>query len=171
MFSFNLGSYSLKVKAPFIYKADRKASVYSCRFFCSACFQLRSTTGTLLLILRPRRVTGGVDHTRLYTMTHIVVQDVRTRHQWSSLPKTGTLWCSYLSRVRLKVSFRTNSQVNTPNTFHHSAPGWGASATTNGRGRQTVKFDSHAEGIFTLTPTMRFELALKRYLAAVVKQH
>jgi len=40
-----------KVKALFIYIVDRKASAYSCRFFCSACFQLRSTTtGTLLLI-------------------------------------------------------------------------------------------------------------------------
>jgi len=50
-----------KVKALFIYIADLKASAYSYRFFCSAWFQLRSTTtGTLLLIRRPRRVFGRV---------------------------------------------------------------------------------------------------------------
>jgi len=53
-----------KVKALFIYIADRKDSAYSCRFFCSACFQLRSTTpDTLLLIRRPRRVYGRVELT------------------------------------------------------------------------------------------------------------
>jgi len=41
----------VKVNFLFIYIAYRKASAYSCRFFCCACFQLRSTiTGTLLLI-------------------------------------------------------------------------------------------------------------------------
>jgi len=58
----------VKVKAMFIHIEDRKASGYSYRFFCSTCFQLRSTTtGTsLLLIRRPRRVSGRVDHS-IYT--------------------------------------------------------------------------------------------------------
>jgi len=68
----------VKVKTLFIYIADRKASAYSCRFFCSACFQIRSTTtGTLLLeIRRPRRVSGTVDHRHLHPRTHLVVQGV-----------------------------------------------------------------------------------------------
>ena len=56
---FRTESFLVKVKVIFIYIADWKATACSCRFFCSACFQLRSTTtGTLLLIRRPRRVTG-----------------------------------------------------------------------------------------------------------------
>jgi len=69
----------VQVKALFIYIADRKASAYSCRFFCSACFQLRTTTGTLLLIQRPLRVSGRVVHR--HTKTHLVVQGVGTLHQ------------------------------------------------------------------------------------------
>jgi len=64
------------------------ALAYSWRFFCSACFQLCSTTtGMLLLIQRPRRVSGRVDHRHLHTRTQLVVQGVRTLRQWSSLPK------------------------------------------------------------------------------------
>ena len=49
----------VKVKIIFIYIADRKGTACSCRFFSSACFQLRSTTTcTLLLIRRPRRTDG-----------------------------------------------------------------------------------------------------------------
>lgn len=132
----------VKVKVIFIYIADRKATACSCRFFCSACFQLRSTTtGTLLLIRRPRRVTGWVDHRHVHTRTQIIVQGVRTLRQWSSLPKAGTLWCSYCHALDLKSAFEPTLQANTPTTYHHSAPGWGISATANGRGRQTEKFD------------------------------
>jgi len=82
-----------KVKALFIYITDRKASAHSCRFFCSACFQLRSTTtGTLLLIRHPRRVSGRVDHRHLHIRMHLVVQGVRTLRQWYSWPKAGTIW-------------------------------------------------------------------------------
>jgi len=88
---------NVKVKA---YISIRKASAYSCRFFCSAYFQLRSTTtGTLLRIRRPQRVSvtqiTRVDHRHLHTRTHLVVQGVRTLRQWSSLPKAGAIWCSY----------------------------------------------------------------------------
>jgi hypothetical protein len=77
-FTKELAYSELKLK-PFIYIADRKALAYSCRFFCSACFQLCSTTtDTLLLIRPPRRVTGWVNHRHLHTRTHIVVQDVMT---------------------------------------------------------------------------------------------
>jgi len=74
-----------KVKGLFIYVADRKISAYSCRFFCSACFQVHSiTTDTLLLIRRPWRVCGRVDHRHLH-FAHkdapIVVQGVMTLRQ------------------------------------------------------------------------------------------
>jgi len=78
----NLIEVKLKVKAMFIYVTDQKASAYSCSFFCSACFQLHSTTtGTLLLIRRPRRVSGIADHRHLHKRTHLVVQGVRTLSQ------------------------------------------------------------------------------------------
>jgi len=35
-----------------MYIADLKASAYSCHFFCSACFQLRSTATCMLLLIR-----------------------------------------------------------------------------------------------------------------------
>jgi len=92
----------LKVKALFIYIADRKASAYSYRFFFSACFQLRSiTTGTLLFIRRSRWVSGRVDHRHLHTRTHLVVQGVRTLRQWPSLPKASTIWRSYCHELDL----------------------------------------------------------------------
>jgi len=92
----------VKVKALFIYIADRKASAYSWHFFCSTCFQLSSTTtGTLLLIRRPWRVSCRVDHRHLHTRTHLVVQGVRTLCQWHSLPKTGTIWRSYCHELDL----------------------------------------------------------------------
>jgi hypothetical protein len=122
----------VEVKASFIYIADRKTSACNCRFFRYACFQLRcTTTGTLLLIRHPRRVTDWVDHRNLHTRTHIVIQDARTLCQWSSLPKACTLWCSYCRpRIRIEVSFEpTYKSTRQP----HS--------TTNGRGRQTMKFD------------------------------
>jgi len=121
-----------------LYIADRKASAYSCRFFCSTCFQLRSTTtGTLQLIRRPRRVSDRVDHRYLHTRTHLVVQSVRTLRQWPSLRKAGTIWRNYCHELDL-VSL-TNCQANTPTAFCYIAPRWGISATNQRQGQTNSK--------------------------------
>jgi len=143
----------------FIYTAVRKAysiqlslflQHYHRSLFCSACFQLRSTTtGKLLLIRHPRRVglSGRVYHRHLLTMTHLIVQGVRTLRQWSRLPKDGTIWHSYCHV--LDLSLRTNYQANTPTIFRHIAPRWGRSATkqrqgqTNGVGCRSTEAFSH----------------------------
>jgi len=81
----------VKVKALFIYIADQKASAYGCRFFCSACFQLRSTTtGTLLLIRRPRRISGRVD-LRQDVLFHLCLID----YMWMSI----SCQCSHVKRL------------------------------------------------------------------------
>jgi len=51
----------LKVKALYIYIANQKASAHIAVAF-SAPLAFNSAPGTLLLIRRPRRVSGGVDH-------------------------------------------------------------------------------------------------------------
>jgi len=138
-----------EVKAMFIYIADRKATAHNSRFFCSACFQLLSTTtGTLLLIRRPQRVSGRVDHRHLHTRTHLVVQGVRTLCQWSSLHKAGTIWRSYCHVLDLSQPTRANFQANTPTAFRHIAPGWGRSATNQRQG-QTNSEGCHSTEAFS----------------------
>ena len=142
--------------------AYRKATAYGCRFFCFVCFQFRSTrTGTLLLIRRPRRVTGWVDHRHLHTRTHIVAQDVRTLRQWSSLPKAGTLWCSYRHESDLKSAFKpTHKSVRQP---HSTIVLQGEASVLSQRQKQTnCEVWQSIEGFFTLTHTTGFELASKR---------
>jgi len=138
----------VKVKALFIYIVDRKASAYNCHFFCSACFQLCSTTtGTLLLIRRPHRVSGRVDHGHLHTRTHLVVQGVRTLRQWFSFPEAGTIWSSYCNE--LDLSQPTNQLASQP----HSTKllrGGAEVLQTNGRGSKTVKFVGLPRPLYTI---------------------
>jgi hypothetical protein len=59
----------------------------------------------LLLIRRPRRVTGWVDRRHLHTRTQKVFHDVVTLRRWSRLPKAGSLWYSSCHESDLKSAF------------------------------------------------------------------
>jgi len=95
-------------------------------------------------------VSGRVDHRHLHTRTYLVVQGVRTLHQWPSLPKTGTIWRSYCHE--LDVSQPT-SQANTPTTFRHIAPRWGRSAKNERQGQKNSEVCQSTEVFSHLRPT------------------
>jgi len=101
----NIKSY--KVKTLIIYIADRKASAYSCRFFCSACFELRSTTtGTLLLIRRPLRVSGRKpalsDQSRNFM--HIQLHATPSTNETQQFTiGTGNIWSCVTSQLMCRL--------------------------------------------------------------------
>ena len=109
--------YFLEVRrrTRFMYIMDQKVTAYrlAVAFFCSSCFQLRSTTTNTLLYLfcYSSFLSGKLVELMIWICTHLVVQDVRALRQWSSLYKGwNTTICIYCHDSVIFTTFFINKK-------------------------------------------------------------